>query len=40
MMDATAAERSNLVARVVPAASLMEEALKTAETIAASGAGD
>ena len=35
MMDATEAERANLVARVVPAASLMEEALKTAETIAA-----
>jgi enoyl-CoA hydratase len=35
MMDATEAERANLVARVVPAAALMEEALKTAETIAA-----
>src|ERR1051326_6558252 len=34
MMDAAEAERSNLVARVVPAASLMEEAMKTAETIA------
>ncbi len=34
MMDAAEAERSGLVARVVPAASLMEEALKTAETIA------
>jgi enoyl-CoA hydratase len=34
MMDATEAERANLVARVVPAASLMEETLKTAETIA------
>jgi enoyl-CoA hydratase len=35
MMDAVEAERSGLVARVVPAASLMEEALKLAETIAA-----
>jgi enoyl-CoA hydratase len=35
MMDAAEAERSGLVARVVPAASLMEEALKVAETIAA-----
>jgi enoyl-CoA hydratase len=34
MMDAAEAERANLVARVVPAASLMEEAMKTAETIA------
>jgi enoyl-CoA hydratase len=34
MMDATEAERSGLVARVVPAASLMEEAMKAAETIA------
>lgn len=34
MMDAAEAERANLVARVVPAASLMEEAVKTAETIA------
>jgi enoyl-CoA hydratase len=34
MMDAAEAERSGLVARVVPAASLMEEALKLAETIA------
>jgi enoyl-CoA hydratase len=34
MMDAAEAERSGLVARVVPAASLMEEALKVAETIA------
>src|SRR5215475_11236283 len=34
MMAAAEAERSNLVARVVPAASLMEEAMKTAETIA------
>ena len=34
MMDAQEAERSGLVARVVPAASLMDEALKTAETIA------
>jgi len=35
MMDAAEAERSGLVARVVPAASLMEEAMKIAETIAA-----
>ena len=34
MMDAAEAERSGLVARVVPAASLVEEALKLAETIA------
>ncbi len=33
MMDAAEAERSGLVARVVPAADLMTEALKTAETI-------
>ncbi|MBV9243752.1 MAG: enoyl-CoA hydratase [Methylobacteriaceae bacterium] len=35
MMDADEAERSGLVARVVPAASLLDEALKTAATIAA-----
>jgi len=35
MMDAEEAERSGLVARVVPAASLLDEALKVAETIAA-----
>jgi enoyl-CoA hydratase len=35
MMDAAEAERSGLVARVVPAASLMDETLKVAETIAA-----
>ena len=35
VMDAAEAERSGLVARVVPAARLMEEALKVAETIAA-----
>ncbi len=35
MMDAAEAERAGLVARVVPAASLMEEAQKVAETIAA-----
>jgi enoyl-CoA hydratase len=35
MMDATEAERAGLVARVVPAASLMDEAMKVAETIAA-----
>jgi enoyl-CoA hydratase len=38
MMDAAEAERSGLVARVVPAASLVEEALKVAETIAAMSA--
>ena len=37
MMDAAEAERSGLVARVVPAASLMEEAMKMAETIAGMG---
>jgi enoyl-CoA hydratase len=35
MMDAAEAERSGLVARVVPLASLMDEAMKVAETIAA-----
>ena len=34
MMDAAEAEKSGLVARVVPAAGLMEEAMKVAETIA------
>jgi enoyl-CoA hydratase len=34
MMDAEEAERSGLAARVVPAASLLDEALKVAETIA------
>ena len=34
MMDAAEAEKSGLVARVVPAASLLDEALKTAEEIA------
>jgi enoyl-CoA hydratase len=34
MMDAAEAETSGLVARVVPLASLMEEAMKVAETIA------
>ncbi len=34
MMDAAEAERSGLVARVVPAAELMSEAMKLAETIA------
>jgi enoyl-CoA hydratase len=34
MMDAAEAERSGLVSRVVPAAELLDEALKTAETIA------
>jgi enoyl-CoA hydratase len=35
MMDAQEAERSGLVARIVPLQSLLEEALKVAETIAA-----
>ena len=35
MMDAAEAERSGLVARVVPAAELVDEAVKTANTIAA-----
>jgi len=35
MMDAPEAERSGLVARVVPAAQLMDEAMKVAEAIAA-----
>ena len=35
MMDAAEAERSGLVARVVPLASLMDEAMKAADTIAA-----
>jgi enoyl-CoA hydratase len=34
MMDAAEAERSGLVARVVPAASLMDETMKMADTIA------
>jgi enoyl-CoA hydratase len=34
LMDAAEAERSGLVARVVPLAELMKEAMKTAETIA------
>jgi enoyl-CoA hydratase len=34
MMDAAEAERSGLVARVVPAAGLLDEAMKVAETIA------
>ena len=34
MMDAAEAERAGLVARVVPAAALMEEALRVAQTIA------
>jgi len=37
MMDAAEAERAGLVARVVPAASLMDEAMKVAETIAGFG---
>ena len=37
MMSAEEAERAGLVARVVPADSLVEEALKTAETIAGMG---
>jgi enoyl-CoA hydratase len=35
MMDAAEAERSGLVARVVPAATLLDEAMKVADTIAA-----
>jgi enoyl-CoA hydratase len=35
MMDAGEAERAGLVARVVPAANLMDEAMKIAESIAA-----
>ena len=38
MMDAAEAERSGLVSRVVPAASLVEEALKTAAAIASMSA--
>jgi enoyl-CoA hydratase len=34
MMDAAEAERANLVTRVVPAATLMDEAMKTADAIA------
>ena len=34
MMDAAEAERAGLVARVVPSANLMEEAMKVADTIA------
>jgi enoyl-CoA hydratase len=34
MMDAAEAEKSGLVARVVPAAAVMDEAMKVAETIA------
>ena len=37
MMDAAEAERSGLVARVVPAANLMDEALKVAEIVAGMG---
>ena len=37
MMDAAEAERSGLVARVVPLASLMDETMKVAETIASMG---
>ena len=35
MMDAAEAERAGLVSRIVPAAALLEDALKTAATIAA-----
>jgi enoyl-CoA hydratase len=34
MMDADEAERSGLVSRIVPAAELLDEAVKAAETIA------
>ena len=34
MMDAEEAERAGLVARIIPAADLVEDALKTAATIA------
>jgi len=34
MMDATEAERAGLVARIIPAASLLDETLKAAQTIA------
>ncbi|MHA1567213.1 MAG: enoyl-CoA hydratase [Alphaproteobacteria bacterium] len=34
MMDAEEAERAGLVSRIIPAADLVEEAIKTAETIA------
>lgn len=34
MMDAQEAERSGLVSRIVPAADLLEEAVKTAQTVA------
>ena len=37
MMDAEEAERAGLVARIVPAAKLLEEAMKVAETIAGFG---
>ncbi len=37
MMDAVEAERAGLVARVVPAADLVDEAMKAAETIAGMG---
>ena len=37
MMDAAEAEKAGLVARVVPADALMDEAMKTAETIAGMG---
>ncbi len=35
MMDAVEAERAGIVARIVPAANLIDEAVKAAETIAA-----
>src|SRR5438045_6529030 len=35
MMDAEEAERAGLVARIVPAADLLDEALKTARAVAA-----
>ena len=38
MMDAAEAERAGLVSRIVPAASLVEEAIKTAQAIASMSA--
>ncbi len=38
MMDAAEAERAGLVSRILPAAELVEEAVRTAELIASMGA--